>query len=430
MSNEKEKEIENGVNGVNEEDDFDFSSPKDGEAGDGGEAGKEGEIAAEDKKGEGDGDGASATGEDGKAEEAAKGDEEDPGGKGEGDKGAEGGAGDGAEKSGDGTSEDDKAGEAGDGEGAAATGEGEKDFFAGDFPEVEGDQTKPVDIKSLATAFEVEAETPQELQTKINEKIENAKQDVKLDGYTADAQSIIKHLNENGGEVEDFFNNKEIASLQGIVGMEPEAKVLYVRTSELTRSGLDHEQATEQAKGEIENLGTREIKDAAAKIDSDAGGLIKTEVQNIIGDREKVVSQDRQKIETKTKAEIETLKNYVKTQDDFMGIQLTPKAKAGIVREIESGAFDSIANKSPETSKFAAYMFAKFGTKILENINKEASEQNRKGHNAATDKATGALHKTKAAAQTKKTGKQAQESGDTKNFDSWADDDLFKEEAE
>lgn len=443
MSDGKEKETTTQV--IEEDDDFTFGKAEEGGEGSGDEgSGKDGgEKAAGKKEEDGSEEGAGAAGEgkeagkDGEGAGAADGSGE--GGEGSGKEGAAEGAG---EKGG----ESGKTGEDGAGEGGAASkegaageggeggeGAGEKatDFFAEDLGEGgAGQEDKGVDVKSFAMAFEVEAETQEELQTKLTEKIESAKKEVKLDGYTPDAQSIIKHLNDNDGKIEEFFENKTITSLQSVVGLDPDKKVLSVRTNELISSGLKPEQAAVQAKEEVEELGTRQLKDMADQIDTDAKGLISQEVKKIVGDRELIASQERVKGEAKTKAEIDNLKNFVNTQENFMGIELTPKAKAGIVREIESGAFDEIANKTPESSKFAAYMIAKFGSKILENYSNSASEQNRKGHNAAIEKSTSALHKTKEGAQTKKTGKQAQESGESKNFDSWADDSAFGEDDE
>lgn len=436
MANEKEIKSQE----VNEDDDFDFSKAEEEGEGAGGEgSGKEGgESAAGEKEKDGAEEGAGASGEAGEIEKDGAGAE---GADGEGKEGEGSGKEGAAEGAGAEGGESGEASKDGAGEGGAASGEGGKggedeggesaDFFAEDLGEGgEGTETKGVDVKSFAMEFEVEAETPEEFKTKINEKIESAKQEFKLDGYTAEAQSIIRHLNENDGKIEEFFENPAITSLQSIVGLDAEKKVLSVRTNELIASGLKADQAATQARGEVQELGTRELKDMADGIDVDAKKLIGEEVTKIVGDREKIASQERIKSEAKTKAEVETLKNFVNTQENFMGIELTPKAKAGIVREIESGAFDEIANKTPESSKFAAYMIAKFGSKILENYSNSASEQNRKGHNAAVDKATGALHKTKAGAQTKKTGKQAQESGETKNFESWADGSAFDEDDE
>lgn len=278
-------------------------------------------------------------------------------------------------------------------------------------------------FKPLASdlGIELENDTPEEFKAKINQKIESAKQEFKLDGYPDEAKSLIKHLKDNGGKVEDFLNNKDIISLQGVKNLDPEQKVLFVRTNELTRSGLTQEKAQEQASLEVEEMSARDIKNRANEIDTEADGLISKEIKKITGDREAFVAKERDAVITKTKAEITQLKSYVSNQTEFFGIELSDKAKQGIIRDIETGAFDDIANKSPESSKFTAYMIAKFGKNIMDTLNKKSAEQNRTGYNAATEKSLNALHKTKETAQQKQAGHQKSKAGETGKFDGFSD---------
>lgn len=303
--------------------------------------------------------------------------------------------------------------------------EGE-DFFSSEFTQEEEKKPDAFDFKALANEFEIEAETKDDFKSKIAEKIEKAKQEFKIDNFSPDAQSVIKHLNENEGKIEDFFTNESIASLQSVLAMAPETKVLSVRVNELMSTGLKQEEATERAEEEIADLATRELKDMADKIDQDAKKLISQEVVHIVGEREKIVQKQKEVQQQKLQKEVTTLKNYVSSQEEFMGIKLTPTAKQNIVREIETGVFDSIADKTPEASKFAAYMIAKFGSKIVDNFVNKSAEKNREGYNAATEKHVNALHKTKDEAQGKKIGRTSQpKSGG--NFESW-DDSLFSDE--
>lgn len=433
---------------IDEKDDFEFGGKKSGEqagnddGGDGtgneenaGEKGKgiSGKESSEDNSGEQGNQGAE-NGEGANGEE--KDDKKDEGGAegskkedGEGDESGQANKDEGADgEKGKGAADDQDGG--GKGEGTKKEGDDgtDVDFFGEGYKD-EGKSKDSFDVKGFASEFEIDTEDPKELKKQINEKIENAKQDFKLDGYSADAQGIIRHLNENEGKLDDFFKNKNIASLQGVIGLNDEQKVLYVRTNELIKTGLDKDKASEQALEETEEFGTRELKDMASRIDDDANTLITEEIDKIIGDRNKIASQQTEKAETKKKGEVGSLKDYVNAQDNFMGIELTPKAKQNIVRDIETGVFDETANKNPIDSKYSAYMFAKFGKKIVEKYSNNASEQNRKGHNEALDKQTSALHKTKAGAQSKGVGKQDGQNKGGKNFDSWADGSMFGEDA-
>lgn len=302
------------------------------------------------------------------------------------------------------------------------------DFFAGEIKEEKKNEV--FDIKSLATDFEIEAETPEDFREKMKAKIESSKQDIKLDGYSADAQSLIKHLNDNGGKIEDFFTNKNINSYQGIIALEPEKKVLAIRTNELvTNNKLSVEEAETQALEEISSYSTRELKDIADRIDNDAKNLISKEVQGIVKQRETIVQQQQQQKEQQVKNEINNLKKFVTTQKEFMGIPLTPKAIQSIVQDIETGVFDQVANKTPEASKFHAYMLNLHGSRIAERLNNKVSEQNRVGYNAAQQKNLSALHKSEEEAQRDKTGHSKKSEQKGSKFGSWSDD-IFSSDSE
>lgn len=281
------------------------------------------------------------------------------------------------------------------------------------------DKEEKLSLKKLASGLEIDLEKDdeEEFKTKIKEKLDKSRQEFNLDEYPEDAKKVIKHLKENGGKLEDFLNNKTISSLQGVVSLAPEDKVRQVRTTELRNAGLAPAKAREQAETEIEGMSSKELKNLADQIDEDAHKLISEEITKVVGDRKSMAEQDRIKANQRVEKEVREVKNYIETQKEFLGIPITDKAKQSIMIDIESGAFDDIANKAPAASKFAAYMFAKFGTKINDTLKKTALEQNRKGHNAATDRDLSALHKTKETAAQSGTGHQKANKGNAGKFD-------------
>lgn len=283
-------------------------------------------------------------------------------------------------------------------------------------------EKEKLNLKKLASGLEVdlEKEDVSEFTAKVKQKIAAARQEFKLDEYPEDAKAIIRHLKENDGKIEDFFNNKNIVSLQSVINLDAEQKVRQVRVNELRGAGISAEKANEQADAEIEALSTRDIKNHADKIDEDARGLISKEIAKITGDRKVQAEQKRATELHKMEQEVGQVKEYVKSQKEFLGIPLTDKAKQNIIRDIETGEFDRIANSAPESSKFAAYMMAKFGKNINETLKKTAAEQNRKGFNTATEKEKSALHKTKESAQPGKTGHQQAKTGNEGKFDGFA----------
>lgn len=406
-----------------EEDDFDFGKGEGEEGGEGSE-GKGSEEKNENESAEENG------------EESGDGSDSGDSGSQDGDE-AEGSQGDGeaAEgKSGDNSSEESSEGE--DEKGKKGEGESQSkeadDFFSEGFKESgeEQEQESAFDFKTIAPELDVELEkgTKEEFTQKVKEKIEASRQEFKLDDYSPDAQMVIKFLNDHNGKIDDLFTNEKVVQLQGVMGLSPEDRVMSVRIGELTSAGLDREKATEQASAEIEELSTKEIKDIADGINEDASKLIQEEVKKIFGDREKIATQQKAKSEQQIQREVGELKNYVNSQESFMGIPITTEAKKNIVRAIDSGEFDDVTDKNPAESKFAAYMLARFGKKIAENIKAEMSEQNRKGHNAALGKATSTLHNSKQSAQQGSSGKQQQSRGDAKNFDDWKDEGIFGED--
>lgn len=294
------------------------------------------------------------------------------------------------------------------------------DLFLDDDKKTSDD--KKVSFKKLASGLDIELDNDdeQEFTTKIKDKIDKSRQEFNLDDYPDDAKKIINHLKNNGGKLEDFFNNKNIAALQGVINLPAEDKVRQVRINELRGAGIAADKAREQADAEIEELSQRELKNMADKIDDDANKLISQEITSIVGDRKAAAEKERQKAIERTKEEVKVLTRHIESQKEFLGIPLTDKAKQSILRDVESGAFDDIANKSPASSKFAAYMLAKFGDRINDHLKKSGSAQNRKGYNAATDKHLSALHQTKDSAKQQGTGHQKSNQGAKSKFSGFA----------
>lgn len=428
----------------------------DGGSGDGGSA-KEGDDADGDKSGAGegsegsagessDGDSGKGEGAEGEAGEAGEGKDKDGEGEGaDGDK-ANAGAKDGDGKDSEGKDE----GGEGDAEGAAegkdgekgadgekakeGEGEGETDFFAADDKGAdegsgkEGETSyKPV-VDELG--IEYEGNDPKEIAEKVNERVEAAKQEVNLEDYNEQSRSLIKHLNENDGDVAEFLTNPTIGEMQGIINMEPEDKVRKIRVIEIQKEqNVDEAKAVEVYNEELNTLSVSDIRKMSDNIDKQAKEVRDNEVVKITGSREDKLKADRTAEDNRIIKERTILKDHILARDEFLGIKLTAEAKALIVKDLQSGKFDELVDKSPEASKFFAYMTTKYGSKIMDNFSKQKTDANREGYNKATDKQVGALHKSKAsAAGDSGTGHQKGEEGSKKNFDTWQDENLFGEE--
>lgn len=292
----------------------------------------------------------------------------------------------------------------------------------------ETSEEKKISLKKIAKDLDVDLEKEddeEEFKNKFSEKLEKSKQEFKLDGYSDGAKAIIKHLNENGGNIESFFQNQQIASMQSVLALDPETKVRNVRLQEVIAEGKTKEDAIKIVDEEIKSWGTREIKDLAADIDDQAKNFINDEVKRIVGDQEIKAAAERQKREQQAVIERTNLKSFIEKQDNFLGLGLTPEAKKLILKDIDNGTFDKVLSQNPESVKFSSYMFSKYGAKIMKKISETLSETNRKGYNAATRKALDALHKTEESVGSAKTGHAApKKESSSGNKPKWTSEDF------
>lgn len=298
-------------------------------------------------------------------------------------------------------SDDDKDGDKGDDK---KDDESDDDLFS-DKKETEAGKKRT--LKEIGKKFDLDLEKDdddEEFETKLADKLSKSRQEINLDGYSDDAKALIKHLNDNEGDVESFFTNKNIIGLQSVLSLDAETKVRNVRFNELVESGQSKTEAKETVDKEIDEMSTREIKDEAEGIDKQASKLIQSEVKKMVGDRELKVIADKQKKEEQFLVERANLKKHITKKDNFLGLKLSEDAKKSIFRDIDSGEFDKIVDQNPEERKFSAYMLQKHGSKILNKFKGDLSEANRAGHNSATKKSVDALHKTDSGVDNKKSG--------------------------
>lgn len=299
--------------------------------------------------------------------------------------------------------------------------EEEEDLFSEKTEEVAGRKRT---LKEIGKKFDLDLtadDDDSEFESKLSEKLSKSRQEVNLDGFSDDAKALIKHLNENNGDVESFFTNKNIISLQSVLSLDAETKVRNVRLNELISQGKTKTEAVETIDQEFKEMSTREIKDIATDIDDQAKKLIQTEVKKMVGDKEIKAAAQRQQDQLKVENDRTKLKGYIDKQETFLGLKLSSDAKKSILRDIDNGEFDKLLNTNPEQQKFAAYMLGKHGAKILNKINSTLTEQNRKGFNAATKKSIDALHNIDDNLGSKKSGHQQakkQQTGNRPRFQS------------
>jgi hypothetical protein len=302
----------------------------------------------------------------------------------------------------------------------------EEDLFA-EKTEEEKKEGRKRTLKEIGKKFDLDLtadDDDDEFETKLSDKLSKSRQEVNLDGFSDDAKALIKHLNENEGDVESFFTNQNIIGLQSVLSLDAETKVRNVRLNELVGAGSTKADALATIEEEFKEMSTREIKDLAGDIDDQAKKLIQTEVKKMVGDKELKAAANRQQQEQRVIQDRTKLKGYVEKQEAFLGLKLSSEAKKTILRDIDNGEFDKLLNTNPEEQKFAAYMLGKHGAKILKKIDSTISEQNRKGFNAATKKSIDALHNIDDNLGSKKSGHQPAKKVQTGNRPRYNSEDI------
>jgi hypothetical protein len=311
----------------------------------------------------------------------------------------------------------------------SSEGSKEQDFFADLSDESnEGDQgsNKPaVSFKNLGSKLQIELDkdTEEEFTDKVNQKIKAAQQQVDLTGFDPEARKLVKHLNENGGKIGDFFVNPKITKLQSVLTLSAEEKVKIVRRSELAKGGSTKEEIEKEIEEELSSMPAQKIVNLANDIDNNAKKLIAEEIEEIVGQSEQRKNQEDQQKAEKAKQKKESLKNLVQKKDNFLGLSLSEKARQTITRDIDTGKFDQIVDLSDDEILFAAYMIKRQGPKIAEAFSKQLADKSREGYNKAIDKTTSKLHNRKDSVQSTRTGHEESSKG-KKNFDSWGSMDI------
>jgi len=307
---------------------------------------------------------------------------------------------------------------------AAEEGGADEDIFA-ELGDEGSEASEAVSFKRLGSALDIELEndTEEEFTEKVKKLIDDSKQQVDLSKFDPEAQRLVKHLNENGGKIGDFFVNPRISQLQSVLSMSAEDKYSNVRKAALVREGVPEDKMDEQIKSELSNMTAQQIVGAANKIDEDAKKLIASEIEQIVGESEQHQTEIQKEREAEMRETREKVKSFVEKQDDFLGLELSEKAKKSIIQDVNSGRFDQTIDLTDAEIRLAAYMIKRHGGRIKSWFKKEISERSRDSHNKGVEKITSKLHRSKQEAQRTGTGHQEASSG-TKNLDNWGSLDI------
>lgn len=274
----------------------------------------------------------------------------------------------------------------------------------------EKEKTGEIDFSSFSEDLELEfseeenAKDKNTFVQKVKQKIQEAQQEFNLNEYPEHTRNLIQYIAKSDGDAMKIFENPSITKSQSIIGMDAEDKVAVVIENQLRSQGVRAEDIDARVEEELNKLSTREIKDAADKINENARNNIKAEIQKIAGDQEKIVEKSRQQQQQVVQQQRENFKKAVDQSDSFLGLKLTDKAKATIKRDLDAGIVEKTSDIKDPYIALNAYIIKKFGKDIEKHIQSKLAESSREGYNKASDKHKQRLHNTKGSAQGKQAG--------------------------
>lgn len=285
------------------------------------------------------------------------------------------------------------------------------------------DNNDSEDFSSIANEFDIEQEEGKTIDketfiTKINEKIDSAKQEFKLDKFNPQARKIIEHINKTG-DLGSFFNDKTIQSYNEFLSQSPDSQYSAIRNAQLVKAGgMDAEAIQEKIEAELEEKSSREIKDFNDPSIENVNQEISKRVDEIVSLDSVELNKSIEKKSLEIKEERNNIKSFMKSQENFVGLELSDKDKSKFEALIDKGEVDALLEKDPVKAKYYAYMHMRFGDRISKNMKEQLRLSARDGKNKEIDKNLESMHKDKSSFK-KNSGGQGQKPDTEKAYASW-----------
>ena len=248
-----------------------------------------------------------------------------------------------------------------------------------------------VPVDEIASKFDItlgeNERTPEILVQKLTEKLEAAAQKVELDKtkYDEQTQAMFNYI-EQGGKAIDLIDITK--PFNDYFLLSPEEKMRYILTND-----PENKMSIVEANAKIDSLKEEGTFDTEVqKLVAEVKGLRDAKVNETIKKQQSFI--DAQKSEakaTKEKEDNTMVETLMKTKD-FMGIALPEETKKYVAQQIKIGAFHKEMNTAE--SQVMAYLFKKFGSKILIKLQEESKLQSNKAHNEGFDKVKKTLHQS------------------------------------
>lgn len=293
----------------------------------------------------------------------------------------------------------------------------------------EGDQNKTVfDFKKVGDKLgldfgDVEEVDEDTFTQKYNEKIESAKQEFKLDKYSEPAQKLIEYLNQEDADPFEFFNNNTITNINSLMSLSPDDKYRQVRSEELRQNKPtdDDRSVDEIIDSELENMSTRQVKDWADNVNSELKKIRQDEQTKLLGDFDNRLKQSKEEAEKQLQKRNETYVSILTNTENMFGLPLGENARNYIKREIENGNVEKFRSQLTEQQVLDAYLFSKYGNKVIDNYKKQIEKSGAENYNKGIDKMKGKYHdESNVGSFSGKRGKQKVDR--VGKFSSWGDE--------
>lgn len=267
-------------------------------------------------------------------------------------------------------------------------------------------------------------------QAGINGKIDAAKKETDLSDFTPEAQSLIKHLQDNNGDMLTFLENPALREMNNFLEMSDVEKYTSVEEEKMRAQGKDNEEIQEQIETDLKGLNTMDLKKIIEKYDTEVLNRKQELVAGIVKKREDYIAEQTTAEKTQSTEEKTGLKKLIDETASFRGYPISQEVRTQMKSMVDSEDFLKVLDKDVAKAQLYAFLDIQFGGRIQEHIDTKLTSASRDGYNTGVLKKTGDLHNippvTSAAGGQGLPGKKAPET----RFSSWTKEVIEGEEGD
>jgi len=256
------------------------------------------------------------------------------------------------------------------------------------------DKDGQVNWQDFGKTFELDLEDSkiETFQAGINSRIDAARKETDLSEFTPEAQLVIKHLNENSGDVLSFFDHPGLREMNNFLEMSDVEKYTEVETEKMRIQGKDHEEIQEQIETDLKGLKTMDLKKVIEKYDTEVLRRKQEIVTGIVKEREDHIAAQATEEKTQSKEEKSSLKKLIDETTSFRGYPISQEVRTQMKSMVDSEAFLKKLDENVAQAQLYAFLDIEFGGAIQEHIDTKLTSAGRAGYNKGTLKKIADLH--------------------------------------